>query len=75
MKYLLMVAALLFAGCVATVEPVGVGVYAPAPVYVAPAVVVEPFPFVWIGPGYYGGSYYGGPDGRSHGDHGQHGHR
>jgi hypothetical protein len=34
------------------------------------AVVVDPFPFVWVGPGYYGGRYYYGHPGyyggRSH---------
>lgn len=44
------------AGCVAV--PVGPPVvYGPAPVY--EVIVAAPFPFVWIGPGYYSGRYYG----------------
>lgn len=34
-----------FGGCVATVDTPGVEVHVPAP-------------FVWVGPGYYGGAYY-----------------
>jgi hypothetical protein len=75
MKYLLMVTALLFAGCIAVPVGGGGGYVAEPAVVVGPSVVLEPFPFVWGGPGYYGGSYYGQAEGRYHSDHGFHGHR
>jgi hypothetical protein len=60
--------ALPLAGCI-------VGV-APEPVVVAPAPVVI-FPYVWVGPGYYGGTYYHNhPDpGYGHPGHGPRGQR
>ena len=67
MKYLLMVTALLFAGCIAVPVGGGGGYVAEPAVVVGPSVVLEPFP--------YGGSYYGQAEGRYHSDHGFHGHR
>ena len=57
---LLLISIATLGGCVGYVEPVGVEMYAPAPV------IVAPFPYVWIGPGYYGGRYYHQHPGHGH---------
>jgi hypothetical protein len=53
-------ATILLGGCI--VVPVQGGGYVagpgPAAVVGPPVAYLDPFPHIWIGPGYYGGRYY-----------------
>lgn len=64
MRVSLLILALLLSGCV--VEPAHV--YGP-PVIGPPVIEVDPFPFVWVGPGWYGGRYYYSHPGHGHFKH------
>jgi hypothetical protein len=53
-------ATILLGGCIAVPVQGGGYVGGPAPAVVVgpPVVYIDPFPHIWIGPGYYGGRYY-----------------
>jgi hypothetical protein len=53
-------ATILLGGCIAVPVQGGGYVAGPGPAVVVgpPVAYLDPFPHIWIGPGYYGGRYY-----------------